>query len=215
MKTKSSPGSRGGKRLLGCVLAAASVAPCGCGAPEGAVPPAAPAVSPARPGQSEVAVDGLLDLMRRRLALMHEVARWKWNESKPITDRDREQQLLDDLERRGLEYGLSRQRTNRFMTAQIEAGKLIQEADFAAWREQGQGKFSNARDLNSDLRPLIDDLSDSMLAQLSRLSPESSGASTNPDVRRRAAVVLRGEGIDDVVRETAVRPLLGGSQGGS
>jgi chorismate mutase len=212
LKTKRASCRPSQRRLPACILIAVSVsAPCGCWAPESAVPPARPAARNASAGQDKVAIDDLLDLMRQRLALMHDVARWKWNEGQPITDRDREQQLLEDLERRGLDHALSRQRTRDFMAAQIEAGKLIQEADFAIWRENGQGKFGNARDLNVDLRPLIDDLSDSMLVQFSRLTPESSQPQANAEIRARAAVVLRGEGIDDAVREAAIRPLLDAS----
>jgi chorismate mutase len=149
--------------------------------------------------------------MRQRLLLMHDVARWKWNEGKPIADPDRERQLLAKLEKRGESYGLARQKTTAFMTAQIEAGKLVQESDFATWEEQGQDKFSEVRDLSTELRPLIDELSDRMLAQLAK-SVAVIDEPVRPKIEQRANVILRGEGIDEAVRAAAIQPLLRGPE---
>src|SRR5262245_51996104 len=41
------------------------------------------------------AVDRLLDLMRQRLLVQHEVASFKWHARRPVTDPKREQELLD------------------------------------------------------------------------------------------------------------------------
>lgn len=50
---------------------------------------------------------------------------------------NREKQLLFDLERCGRTYGLSRKQARDFMVAQMEAGKLVQETDFAAHLREG------------------------------------------------------------------------------
>ena len=47
-----------------------------------------PADVPAAPRRDLATLDRLLRLMERRLALMHEVARWKWNAGQPVTDAD-------------------------------------------------------------------------------------------------------------------------------
>lgn len=184
----------------------------GCWSSEPAAAPVPAAGAPFRRAQADTAVADLLGLMRERLLLMHEVARCKWNEGKPITDPNREQQLLAELEQRGLAYGLSRKHARNFMAAQMAAGKLVQQADFARWKGQGQGTFNNVRDLNTELRPLIDDLSDRMLAQLAKVAPVIDDEQMKASLAQRADELVRGEGIDGTVRSTAIRPLAGGDQ---
>src|SRR5258708_27121911 len=73
------------------------VLPAGCGAH----PPPAEQTPRTRhrpaPAQVEVVADELLDRMRQRLLLIHEVARWKWNAGKSIADEQRQPELLGDL----------------------------------------------------------------------------------------------------------------------
>jgi chorismate mutase-like protein len=158
--------SRIGQGWIACFIAAVyAVTLAGCWTSQPDAMPAPPAA--ATTGLSGANdIDNLLVLMRERLLVMHEVAKWKWNAGKSITDIDRERQLLANLEERGIEIGISRQRTRAFMAGQVEAGKLIQVADFAAWKERGQRMFNYVRDLNTELRPVINELSDCMLAQL-------------------------------------------------
>lgn len=162
--------------------------------------------------QSETALDELLDVMRQRLLVMHEVARWKWNEGTPVTDREREEQLLANLEQLAVKAGLSGQRIREFMAAQIEAGKIIQEADFGAWKKQGQGKFEQTADLYDDLRPRIDELNERMLAVLAKILREPNCKPDIAVVEKRARAVLVGEGIDDGVRAVAIRPIVAGAR---
>jgi chorismate mutase len=194
-------------RTVRPLIAICTAALGGCWSPQPAAPPM-PARASVPSTRSDAAVDELLDLMRQRLNLMHDVARWKWNERKPIADPGRERQLLAALKRRGQAFGLSRRQSMTFMAAQIEAGKLIQEADFESWTADSQGKFSDVRDLNSDLRPLIDELSDRLLARLAKLAPTLGQPQVKVHIEQQAENVIRGDGIDDVVRAAAVGPLL-------
>lgn len=139
---------------------------------------------------------------------MHDVARWKWNAGKPIIDERREHEMLTDLEQRGRKLGLDRSRTRAFFSAQIDAGKRIQEADFTHWREQDHGQFAEARDLTTDLRPALDALNSELLAQLAALASRLERPEVRAAIGRRAADLPRGEGIDDAVRSTALRPLI-------
>jgi len=185
------------------------VAPAGCGSHS----PTAEKTTAARhrtapTADVEAVADELLDLVRQRLLLMHEVARWKWNAGKSITDERRERELLRDLEQRGLALGLERPTSRAFMAAQIEAGKLVQEADFKRWRDQGQGQFADVRDLASDLRPAIDHLSMELLAHIAQLASLVDQANMRATIRKRGGRILQGDGIDDTVRSAALRTLI-------
>jgi chorismate mutase len=201
--------SRIGQGRSGWFIAAVyAVTLVGCWSSPPVGDPAPPATTRSGQAQAKNTLDKLLVLMRERLLVMHEVAKWKWNAGKPITDIDRERQVLANLEKRGIELGISRQRTRVFMVGQIEAGKLIQEADFSAWTERGQGKFDDARDLNTELRPVLDNSSDQMLAQLADLSPALDGEQDKASIALRADELVRGDGIDDAVRKATIQSLL-------
>jgi chorismate mutase len=154
--------------------------------------------------RAEASIDELLQLMRERLVLMHEVGRWKWNANRPIVDEKRERELLADMDERAPDYGLDRQTTRAFMAAQIEAGKLLQEADFERWKVQNQGQFEQVRDLSTDLRPAIDELNADMLEVLAELTTQFDREEVRAVVGGRAVEVLQGDGIDEHVRATAI-----------
>lgn len=149
-------------------------------------------------------IDALLDLMRQRLNLMHEVARWKWNAGKPIADPARERELLDRVATRGRVFGLPEDFVRRFFAAQIEAGKRIQGADFARWRAAGQGGFTGIRDLAA-VRGQIDALNERLLAVLAKAA---AGPIPPDSALQRAERLLVGDGIDEGVRSIVVAPLL-------
>lgn len=97
-------------------------------------------------------------LADERLALVVEVARWKWNHEAPIEDLARERVLLDGMP--GAARG--------YFAAQIEAAKQLQRDLFARWQAAGAGRFAQVQDLNGVLRPGIDELNSRMLALLAR-----------------------------------------------
>jgi chorismate mutase len=79
--------------------------------------PTAPPRPIATPAQER-----LLLLMKDRLLLMEDVARWKWTHHKAIADPEREQALLRDVEEQARPAGLDPEFTCRFFRGQIEAG---------------------------------------------------------------------------------------------
>src|SRR4051794_25441503 len=90
-------------------------------------PPAAARAAPDR------AFDGLLALIRDRLDVMHDVARWKWARNAAIEDPEREAASLEDVAGRGVALGLDPEMTRAFFRGQIEAAKIVQRADFRRW----------------------------------------------------------------------------------
>jgi chorismate mutase-like protein len=77
-------------------------------------------------------LDHLLELMKQRLTLMHDVARWKWNANQPIAAPERE--LLESVVRQGRAKGLDARFVRTFFAAQIEAARSVERADFDHWK---------------------------------------------------------------------------------
>ncbi|MEM7226561.1 MAG: gamma subclass chorismate mutase AroQ [Pseudomonadota bacterium] len=115
------------------------------------------------------APQALVDAMTERLALMEPVARYKWNAGRPIEDLAREQVVLDKVVESAGAAGVDVDFARSFFQAQIAAAKEIQQRNFDRWAANGQGKFAQVRDLNSDLRPAIIALTGRVIAELKRL----------------------------------------------
>jgi chorismate mutase len=175
-----------------------------------AVPACRPAPGPAAmEAVPDRAIDRLLGLMRSRLDVMHDVARWKWASKAPIEDPGREAALLGDVADRGVALGLDPAATRAFFAAQIEAAKLVQRADLVRWEADRRAPEGEAPDLARVLRPRIDSLNRDLLAALAEARPRPGmGIEAARRIRDRAKEILAGNGIDGAVRDTAIRPLV-------
>lgn len=121
----------------------------------------------------EQRIDELLLLIQKRLVIMHEVARTKWNQNLPIEDKIREQQILADLAARANQYGLNEKLVTRFFQAQMDASKEMQKKDFFLWSEDGELKFEKIFSLKDELRAYIDQLNNEMIVLLSKIFTKS------------------------------------------
>lgn len=166
--------------------------------------------TPALPAQDR-ATDALLGLMRQRLEVMHDVARYKWANKAAIEDPKREAALLEDVAGRAAGLGLDPDFAQAFFRGQIEAAKIVQQADSHRWQTNPEGAGGAVPDLARDLRPRIDALNGALLAELAKGSPRSR-RDVATRLRARAARLLVGDGIDDRVREAAISPLIATSQ---
>jgi chorismate mutase-like protein len=164
-----------------------------------------PASVPVAPRRDLAALDHLLRLMQQRLDLMHEVARWKWNAGKPITDPERERELLQTVVERGQGKGLDSEVVRSFFTAQMEAARLVQQADFDRWKANKQEPFADTTDLTV-LRQRIDDLNRELIDALVELRPWLSKQTVQQALPQRAEEIVTGNGVADV-RETVITPL--------
>jgi chorismate mutase len=163
-----------------------------------------PADVPDGPRRDLTTLDRLLRLMERRLALMHEVARWKWNAGQPITDPKRERELLQNVVERGRGKGLDPELVQSFFTAQMEAARLVQQADFERWKANKQKPFADKS--LAVLRRQIDQLNSELIDALAELRPGLSGRTVQQALPQRAEEILTGNGVAGV-RETAIAPL--------
>jgi chorismate mutase len=186
-------------RLLTALLFAITTVQTGC-----VTRPSQP--SPAQIEAETAVLDDVLGLIQQRLALMHEVARWKWNVGKPIVDPARERDLLNQVTASGQEKGLPQSIVRPFFAAQIEAGKLVQHTDFECWRAEKQGRFSAIKNLAA-IRGQIDALNGRLIDALAAASPLLSRPTAQEMLDRRAARMVSGAGIDGAVRNVAIAPL--------
>jgi chorismate mutase len=165
-----------------------------------------PADPPVAPRRDLANLDQLLRLMKQRLELMHDVARWKWTTSKPITDPEREREMLQNVVERGRGKGLEEDLVRRFFAAQMEAARLVQQSDFDTWKANGQKPFADTTSLTV-LRQRIDDLNRSLTDALAEVGPWLSRPTVQQAVPQRAAEILTGDGLASV-RGRAIAPLL-------
>jgi chorismate mutase len=117
----------------------------------------------------EQKIDLLLLLIQKRLVIMHEVARTKWNQNLPIEDKEREEQILTNLANKAKAFGLDEKFVVKFFQAQIDASKQVQRNDFSLWKEQGMLKFEKILSLKDELRDYIDHLNQEMIMVLSQI----------------------------------------------
>jgi chorismate mutase len=196
------------RRTLWLVLALALG---GCARP--ANPPADRGAEREQPSAASAAggqrtLDALVSLMGERLLVQHEVARSKWHANLPITDPKREQELLDRAETQGRALGLEPAFVREFFRAQMAAGKLVQQADFAAWQRGETPPPAAGPDLKA-LRLRIDGLNRKLMQALKEASLGPKQERDRRAVQARADALLQGPGITAEVRKAACAPLLG------
>jgi chorismate mutase len=142
--------------------------------------------------------------MRQRLALMHDVARWKWNTGKPITAPQREREVLHSVVERGRGKGLDPELVRPFFAAQLAAARLVQQADFDRWQANKQEPFADTTSL-AVLRQRIDHLNRELIDALAEVRPWLSGQTVQQALPQRAEEILTGNDLAGV-RETAIAP---------
>lgn len=146
-------------------------------------------------------------LMDRRLGMMVDVARHKWNSKVPIEDLVREAQIIAGLTQQAAAMGLSSAWAEAFFRAQIEAAKTIQREHFARWETEKAGAFENVPDLATVLRPQLDALTPKLLRALA-----ANEALLRDPARRVAAakalLPLRAVTLSPTAAKQALAPLV-------
>jgi chorismate mutase-like protein len=101
-----------------------------------------------------------------RLAVIEEVARYKWNMRLPAHDPAREAALLEktvtDATALGLDPGYARE----VVEAALDASRSQQIRAFERWRYESRPPFEHVRDLDRELRPELDALTHRLLVEV-------------------------------------------------
>lgn len=101
-------------------------------------------------------------LVNARLALMEQVAAYKWHHELPIEDLQREAVVLDSAKDAALRHGLEPGSSRRLFAAQIDAAKAVQRHWFEIWNA-GPGP-GTVPDLVEAVRPELLRLGEAILA---------------------------------------------------
>ena len=150
-------------------------------------------------GDEEAAARAVTACALQRLRLMHDVARGKWNEKKPIDDPAREAAVLEGVLLKASGLGLDLEYARPFFEDQFTAAKIVQRADFELWKGEGRGRFDEVPDLAGAQRPRIDAATDALLDALARWSRQE---------RDQKEGDTRGDGRS-TVRTARLRRLIG------
>ena len=95
----------------------------------------------------------LADLIVTRLALMKDVASYKWHHKLPVEDTTREKTVIEAAVSAGLNHGIRVEVSRSFYRAQIEAAKEIQRCWLDRW--QRTAPPVRGADLITDIRPQL------------------------------------------------------------
>jgi chorismate mutase len=108
----------------------------------------------------------LVESSARRLAIGDEVALSKWDSGTSVEAPAREDAVIANAVAEGQPVGLAPADVTRFFKAQIEANKLVQYELLARWRRAGYAPWHPPIDLTGKIRPELDRLQTTMIAEL-------------------------------------------------
>ncbi len=121
--------------------------------------------------EQTLAAEHFFNLAEKRLEIIHNVAKWKWNNGAYIRDRSREASILHSLSVKSSSFNLPQEWTLRFLKNVLRASCELQRLDIAEWREERRGHFASAQDLRTELDPKLDNVTEEILIAASKIKP--------------------------------------------
>ncbi|HZZ58843.1 MAG TPA: gamma subclass chorismate mutase AroQ [Opitutaceae bacterium] len=137
--------------------------------------------------------DRVIDLMDRRLALMPEVAAYKFRRHRPVADPGRERAVIEASVADAQALHLDPEAARAFFAAQIALAKTVENAWIARWTAAGTMP-APARDLARDIRPALDALDRELLPAVYLASPALTSL-PEPELAGRLRRLLRQPGL--------------------
>lgn len=113
----------------------------------------------------------LIEAVGQRAEIANDVALSKWYSGKPVQDSEREQQMILNAENQASRFGLTKEDVRAFMTAQMEANKMVQYARIAQWHEHGQVPARPDASVLQGIRARLDTLQPVMMQQFAAFMP--------------------------------------------
>lgn len=143
----------------------------------------------------------LLLSIEQRLNIADQVALSKWDSKRAIEDRAREREVIAGAVLLAPEHKLGPGVVEQFFAAQIEANKLVQYGHLADWRLAGKAPDTARPDLIGQIRPQLDELQKTLMAQLADFIPYRTDVNCPQWLAQAAAQGQR----DDLHRLALVR----------
>ena len=110
-------------------------------------------------------VRDVADLIAARLDLMEPVAAWKYAHNIPVVDETRERRVLDATVQQARTLGIDPDAARRLFSLQVRLARQLQQHFTEEWRSSG-AKVAPLRDLDTDLRPALDQVGARLLRSI-------------------------------------------------
>ena len=147
-------------------------------------------------------IERLFELIESRLAIMDQVAAYKYTNKLAIEDPLRESQVLDAATNAALAYGLTPESSRFFFALQIEAAKEIQRYWFEEW-SGNRPVPGNVDSLQEVLRPRLLELGDAIIETINETYPITDKSLAVQFVR-----TVNVEGLSDATKYALFRALF-------
>jgi chorismate mutase len=126
----------------------------------------------------------LVETTARRLMIGEQVALAKWDSGKAVEDAPREAQVILGAAKDGVAEGLDEASVSNFFNAQIEANKFVQYSLLADWYRAGKAPEHAPVDLLNVIRPQLDEVQKSLIAELVDTATVRSSKTCHADVAK-------------------------------
>ena len=126
----------------------------------------------------------LVETSARRILIAEQVALAKWDSGAPVEDASREDYVIVSATKAGQSRGLDPTSVANFFRAQIEANKLVQYSLLAGWRRAGKPPDHTPVDLASKIRPELDEVDKTLIAELEESTAIRGSASCRMDIAK-------------------------------
>ncbi|HAD09002.1 MAG TPA: gamma subclass chorismate mutase AroQ [Porticoccaceae bacterium] len=120
--------------------------------------------------------EALFQLLDRRLALMKQVAAYKYTAGTPVENRAREEVVLAQVRSHAAAYGLDPESVAMFFGQQMTLAKAVQRGWIEQWQSQGEPQPDTVRDI-ADTRKELSELGEAITRQLAAALPALQDAS--------------------------------------
>jgi chorismate mutase len=153
----------------------------------------------------------LVETTAHRLMIAEQVALAKWDSGKPVEDEPREAQVILGAVKDGGAKGLDEQSVSNFFKAQIEANKIVQYALLADWYRAGKAPEHAPVDLLKEIRPQLDVIQKSLIAELADTAAVRRSKTCHADVAKAVGkyVSTHANGRGPIDAATLDRALAG------
>ncbi len=162
--------------------------------------------------ESQAQMDTLLTLIKERLILMQDIAKWKWNNAMPIENATEEKALHAEVALIAQKLDLSPEIAANLMQAQFNSSKLIQIDAFETFARQDLDVVEGAPKSIEPLKMRASELTSMILTQAKNLLPKTSNGELKVAIKEKANEILTNSGISETATKEAILPLVSPSE---